>query len=396
MSVSLMQYINGIFYIFDEVIIYGARTLDTLDEMMERNLILHFKKIIIHGDATGKSKSTKYNKSDYDIINEYLANLQNYNDFEFEIDVPASNPQVRKRHLIVNGLFCNANEEVKIFITKNCETTIKGFRLSKLKKGGQYIEDDSDYFQHITTAVGYGILRQLDNNNNINRLNQGSIHASKDIKRENVKRYLEKLFDKLGIEKDKQDLKNLNSVVKSTILGEFFYLTNYSSSFISRLTDFITSLYKVMSKDDEEYYFNSLVDIFKRIKRNRLDKSTLYVKNIKYIKSLEVDNSDKINEILKIFLKIGKSVSDYFNDKEINSIEDLKSIQLQLRMILDLSQDDIFYLSSFMANLLSVLDEDNLSVARRVIRTYSDEDYEKDLKKLEKLETIINRDFLKK
>ena len=151
-----------------------------------------------------------------------------------------------------------------------------------------------------------------------------------------------------------------------------------------------------MSKDDEEYYFNSLVDIFKRIKRNRLDKSTLYVKNIKYIKSLEVDNSDKINEILKIFLKIGKSVSDYFNDKEINSIEDLKSIQLQLRMILDLSQDDIFYLSSFMANLLSVLDEDNLSVARRVIRTYSDEDYEKDLKKLEKLETIINRDFLKK
>jgi hypothetical protein len=151
-----------------------------------------------------------------------------------------------------------------------------------------------------------------------------------------------------------------------------------------------------MSKDDEEYYFSNLVDIFKKIKRKRLDQSTLYAKNIKYIKSLEVDNSDKVNEILKIFLKIGKSVSDYFNDKEVNSIEDLKSIQLQLRMILDLSQDDIFYLSSFMANLLSVLDEDNSSVARRVIRTYSDEDYEKDLKKLEKLETIINRDFLKK
>jgi hypothetical protein len=223
-----------------------------------------------------------------------------------------------------------------------------------------------------------------------------ALMSNEDVKKANVKRYLEKLFGKLGIEKDKQELKNLNSVVKSTILGEYFLMLNYDSSFISRLTDFIRSLYKVMSKDDEEYYFSSLVDIFKRIKKKRLDQSTLYNKNIKYIKSLEVDNSDKINEILKIFLKIGKSVSDYFSDKEVNSIEDLKSIQLQLRMILDLSQDDIFYLSGFMANLLSVLDEDNSSIARRIIRTYSDEDYEKDLKKLEKLETIINRDFLKK
>jgi hypothetical protein len=220
--------------------------------------------------------------------------------------------------------------------------------------------------------------------------------SSEDVKKANVKRYLEKLFDKLGIEKDKQELKNLNSVVKSTILGEYFLMLNFDSSFISRLTDFIRALYKVMSKDDEEYYFSRLVDIFKIIKRNRLDKSTLYTKNIKYIKSLKVDNSDKVNEILKIFLKIGKSVSDYFGDKEVNSIEDLKSIQLQLRMILDLSVDDIFYLSGFMSNLLAVLDEDNSSIARRIIRTYSDEDYEKDIKKLEKLEVIINRDFLKK
>lgn len=223
-----------------------------------------------------------------------------------------------------------------------------------------------------------------------------ALMSNEDVKKTNVKRYLEKLFGKLGIEKDKQELKNLNSVVKSTILGEYFLMLNFDSSFISRLTDFIRALYKLMSKEDEEYYFSSLVDIFKKIKRKRLDQSTLYAKNIKYIKSLEVDNSDKVNEILKIFLKIGKSVSDYFGDKEVNSIEDLKSIQLQLRMILDLSQDDIFYLSGFMSNLLASLDETPRDVERRILRTYSDEDYEKDIKKLEKLEVIINRDFLKK
>jgi hypothetical protein len=220
---------------------------------------------------------------------------------------------------------------------------------------------------------------------------------NEDIKRENVKRYLEKLFDKLGIEKDKQDLKNLNSVVKSTILGEFFYLTNYSSSFISRLTDFITSLYKVMSKDDEEYYFSNLVDIFKRIKNKRLEDSSAYSTNIKYLKSSKEINSDKVNDVLKIVLRIGKSVSDHFNDKEINTIEDLKSTQLQLRMFSDLFQDDIFYLSGFMSNLLSSLDYRTTSEAERGLkRTYSDKDYEKDLKKLEKLEATLNKDFLKK
>jgi hypothetical protein len=223
-----------------------------------------------------------------------------------------------------------------------------------------------------------------------------ALMSNEDIKKANVKRYLEKLFYTLGIQKDKQELKNLNSVVKSTILGEYFLMLNYDSSFISRLTDFIRALYKLMSKEDEEYYFSSLVDMFKKIKRKRLDQSTLYSRNIKYIKSLEVDNSDKVDEVLKRVLKIGKSVSDYFNDKEINTIEDLKSVQLQLRMILDLSQDDIFYLSGFMSNLLAVLDENTSNVEMRVRRSYSIEEYKEDVKKLEKLEKIINRDFLKK
>jgi hypothetical protein len=151
-----------------------------------------------------------------------------------------------------------------------------------------------------------------------------------------------------------------------------------------------------MSKEDEEHYFSSLVDLFKRIKRKRLDQSTLYNVNIKYIKSLEFDNSDKVIEIIEKILKIGKSVSDYFSDKEVNTIEDLKSVQLQIRMILDLYQDDIFYLSRYITNILSVLDENTSNVEMRVRRSYSIEEYREDVKKLEKLETIIKRDFLKK
>jgi hypothetical protein len=52
----------------------------------------------------------------------------------------------------------NAKGEVRLQVYKGCETLDKGFRLTHLKKGGQYLEDDSDFYQHVTTAAGYGIM----------------------------------------------------------------------------------------------------------------------------------------------------------------------------------------------------------------------------------------------
>jgi hypothetical protein len=35
----------------------------------------------------------------------------------------------------------------------------KGLRLTKMKHGAGFIEDDSDPWQHVTSAVGYGIYQ---------------------------------------------------------------------------------------------------------------------------------------------------------------------------------------------------------------------------------------------
>lgn len=224
---------------------------------------------------------------------------------------------------------------------------------------------------------------------------------NEDIKKANIKRYLEKLFDKLGIEKDKQELKNLNSVVKSSIVREYFILSTYNSYFISRLSDFITSLYRVMSMNDNEYYFNNLVTTFKHIKKRSLEETSNYSTNIRYLKSLrknesDIENVDKMNDILEIVLRIGKSVSDKFSTKEINTIEDLKSTQLQLRMISDLSQDDIFKLSTFASNILDSLRMNKQDVEYYMNRSsYNDGNFKSDIEKLNKLEKLINKDFLK-
>jgi hypothetical protein len=42
-------------------------------------------------------------------------------------------------------------------VYKKAATLDEGMRLTKLRPGSQYIEDDSKRYQHITTALGYAV-----------------------------------------------------------------------------------------------------------------------------------------------------------------------------------------------------------------------------------------------
>lgn len=158
LSIAFFQRDGKKFYFFDEVIVDRCITEDAVGEAIERGIITTSDKVIIHGDATGRARSTQAKHSNYEQINQLLSDAK----IRFEIDVPLTNSPIRKRHMIVNGLLKNGKGETSIFITKKCKTLREGFRMSKLKKGAEYTEDDSDYFQHVTTAAGYGIMAQLD------------------------------------------------------------------------------------------------------------------------------------------------------------------------------------------------------------------------------------------
>jgi hypothetical protein len=178
MSAILSQYIDDTFYVFDEIILYSSRTLDVMEELNGRGYLDYNCEYIIHGDATGKSRNTRSIKSDYDIIGEYLANLQNsYGDIRYRIDVPRSNPPVRTRHTLVNGQLKNAYGKVSVLLDpKKCKTLDKGLRSTKLVKGGSYTEDDSDYFQHCTTALGYHLCRILSESDAGNRFKKTKLN----------------------------------------------------------------------------------------------------------------------------------------------------------------------------------------------------------------------------
>ena len=160
LSVCLAQEVNGVFHIFDEVIVDGMRTEESCEQLHEKGLLMDGFSYEIHGDATGRHRDTRNKMSDWDIIRKWFSNYKTASNRPLRwVDrVPRSNPPVRERHNIVNAHCCNAHGEIRLVVY--CETVDQGMRMTKLKKGGQYIEDDSKPYQHVTTALGYMIHRR--------------------------------------------------------------------------------------------------------------------------------------------------------------------------------------------------------------------------------------------
>lgn len=160
LSCCLFQYVDGVFHYFAEAVVEGLRTLDICEELGARGFLDFNTEYLVYGDATGARRDTRSKVSDYDII---MGFLQNYAGGKLRVRklVPLSNPPIRDRHNRVNAYCCNADGERRLFVYRDAPTLDKGLRLTALKKGGTYIEDDSQAFQHVTTAAAYGLMTTL-------------------------------------------------------------------------------------------------------------------------------------------------------------------------------------------------------------------------------------------
>lgn len=168
MSMCFFQYIDDVFHVFHEVVIEGADTEELLLEASLRGHLDYRADYIYHGDASGKAKHSASKKSDYDIIAKFLENYRpsDGSKRKYEKQVPLSNPPVRERHNKVNSYCLNGLDEIRLYVW-GCEVVDKALRLTKLKDGGSYIEDDSKEYQHVGTALGYGICSTLKNKNKL-------------------------------------------------------------------------------------------------------------------------------------------------------------------------------------------------------------------------------------
>jgi hypothetical protein len=163
-SMLIGQYVGGEFHVLDEVVMFSSRTLDALEEIASRGYFELDHIFEIYGDATGNASSTKSIHSDYDIIEKFLSNYKRKSGkpIKFINCVPRSNPPIKERHNTVNSLCENTLGKNRLYLYKNCKTLDEGMRLTALKKGGNFIEDDSKHYQHCTTALGYWCVSKLN------------------------------------------------------------------------------------------------------------------------------------------------------------------------------------------------------------------------------------------
>lgn len=172
MSCALFQYdqAEDHFHFFEESVIFSARTENVLDDLYGRDLLEAKHQYIVTGDSAGKHRDTRSKRSDYQIIYDYLNRLQ----INFVDMVMPSNPPIRTRHNVCNAYLKNGLGESRVTIYRPCKMLRKGLKLTKLKEGSQYIEEDgpSAPWQHISTAFGYAIISVLKSTQRKSRMRQ--------------------------------------------------------------------------------------------------------------------------------------------------------------------------------------------------------------------------------
>jgi PBSX family phage terminase large subunit len=169
MSAIMSQYDKSkdTFHFFDEVVMHGSRTEDILEEFSARGIFDMPYLFEIHGDATGGSRTTNSKWSNYDLIDQFLKLYKSKKNIQLKVNhrllIPSSNPPIRERHNILNAYCKNANGDVRLFVYEKCKVAHEGMKLTALKKGAAFIEDDSKEYQHVTTAIGYRVVYTSQN-----------------------------------------------------------------------------------------------------------------------------------------------------------------------------------------------------------------------------------------
>lgn len=158
MVATIYQVLGGrLVMCIDEVVIKRSNTPSVCKEIIKRygkKNLNHTRRIVIYGDASGGRTTAE--KSDYDVIVEYLGEYFGYE--KLSVKVPSKNPGHHRRLHSVNAMFRNASGNVGLYINPKCKTLIKDLKhqsmdgTSKNKRqmvGGEILghaSDTLDYF----------------------------------------------------------------------------------------------------------------------------------------------------------------------------------------------------------------------------------------------------------
>lgn len=139
-------------YLLDEIVLASAIARQSAQEFVDKYKDHQNRTILLYGDPAGKAGEKHGHNSDYTEIEEVLR----ANNWAVKRQVKAAAPAIRDRQNAVRAKVKNAANEITLFVNpQQAPYCHKGLATVQVKKGSTFLEDDSDEYQHITTAIGY-------------------------------------------------------------------------------------------------------------------------------------------------------------------------------------------------------------------------------------------------
>ena len=121
--------------------------------------------VYVYGDATGNSRHSSADESDWEIVRQALGRFQEL--CRVQLRVPRQNPTVKMRVNTVNAMLCNQRQERKLFIHPECKQLIKDLERVTWAMDGNgntmaQIDKSDPLRTHISDAVGYALAYESD------------------------------------------------------------------------------------------------------------------------------------------------------------------------------------------------------------------------------------------
>lgn len=139
-------------YFLDEIVLTSAVSKQAALEFVEKFKDHDNKTVKLYGDPAGRAGEKHGHASDYDDIKRVLRS----NDWKVVDMVQRKHPAIKDRQNTVRAYILNAANEIRLFVNpKKAPWCNKGLATVQLQKGSTFQEDQTNQYQHITTAIGY-------------------------------------------------------------------------------------------------------------------------------------------------------------------------------------------------------------------------------------------------
>jgi len=139
-------------YLLDEIVLTSAISRQSALEFVEKFKAHQNKHVLIYGDPYGRNGEKHGHSSDYTEIEAVLRQ----NGWSSTRRIKAAHPAIKDRQNAVRAKILNAAGERSLFVNPHTAPWChKGLATVQTKEGSTFQEDESNQYQHITTAIGY-------------------------------------------------------------------------------------------------------------------------------------------------------------------------------------------------------------------------------------------------